>query len=64
MATGFIAFTLDKLVSDGTSFQNAFKLRIYEHGDYADDIMSLAPKYRSGEMKKPNWTIGKKKISP
>jgi len=61
VATGFIAFTLDKLVSDGKSFQNAFKSRICEHGDYVDNIMRLAPKYRSGEMKKPNWTIGKKK---
>jgi flagellar motor component MotA len=57
VATGFIDFTLDMLVSDGTSFQNSFKSRIYEHGVYVDNIMRLAFKYHSGKMKKPNWTI-------
>jgi len=51
VATGFIAFPSDKLVGMVPILQNAFKPGIYEPGDYVDDIMRLASRYRSGGMK-------------
>ena len=51
IATGFIAFPSDKLIGMVPMIQNAFKPGIYEPGDYVDDIMRLAFRYRSGGMK-------------
>ena len=51
IATGFIAFPSNKLMSMFPVIRNAFKPDPYEPEDYVDDIMRLAAKYRSGGMK-------------
>ena len=59
VATDFIAFPSDKFVGMVLILQNAFKPGIYEPGDYVDDIMRLAFKYRSGGMKQLENEEGK-----